>query len=118
MEKEEIINANIDYSSCILKTCSFGNILENNEIELFVTGSNKLKTKSFLHYLTYDLNSKDKTNKKENTLLFQTWNYTPCKIINYIIPIYINDSQNNYKNNKLSSGAFIFSSTLDLLLSI
>ena len=116
MEKEEIINTNIDYSSCILKTCSFGNILENNEIELFVTGSNKSKTKSFLHYLSYDLNSKDKTIKKENTILFQTWNYTPCKIINYIIPININDSQKNSESNKLSSGAFIFSSTLDLLL--
>ena len=116
MEKEEIINTNIDYSSCILKTCSFGNILENNEIELFVTGSNKSKTKSFLHYLSYDLNSKDKTIKKENTILFQTWNYTPCKIINYIIPININDSHKNSESNKLSSGAFIFSSTLDLLL--
>ena len=110
---EEIININLNYSPCIIKTCSFGNILNNNEIELFVTGTNKLKSKLFLHYLSYDLNSKDKDEKKENTILFQTWNYTPCKIINYLIPIYISNSQENSKN--LSSGALIFNSQLELL---
>ena len=114
MEKEEIINKNINYSPCIIKACSFGNILNNNEIELFVTGTNESKTKSFLHYFSYDLNSKEE-DKKDNTLLFQTWNYTKSKIINYLIPININDSQKN-ENNLESSGAFIFNSELELIL--
>ena len=111
---EEIININLNYSPCIIKACSFGNILNNNEIELFVTGTNKLKSKLFLQYLSYDLNSKDKDEKKESTILFQTWNYTPCKIINYLIPINISNSQENTQN--LSSGALIFNSQLELLL--
>ena len=89
---------------------------DNNEIEIFVCGKNKSKTSSFLHYLTYDFNSKDEKQKKETTLLFQTWNDTPSKTINYIIPIRINNSQNELKNNLLSSGAFLFSSQLELLL--
>ena len=84
MEKEEIINKNINYAPCIIKTCSFGNILNNNEIELFVTGTNESKTKSFLHYFSYDLNSKEE-DKKDNVLLFQTWNYTKSKIIIFFI---------------------------------
>lgn len=111
---EEIININLNYSPCNIKACSFGNILNNNEIELFVTGTNKLKSKLFLHYLSYDLNSKDKDEKKENTILFQTWNYTPCKIINYLIPINISNSLENTKN--LSSAVLIFNSQLELLL--
>ena len=116
MENNELINENIDYSPYILNTCSFGNIINSNEIEVFVSGTNKTKTKSFLHYLTYDFNSKDESHKKETTLLFQTWNNTPSKTINYIIPIRINNSQNEPQNNLLSSGAFIFSSQLELLL--
>ena len=116
MEKEELINVNIEYSPCNLKTCSFGNFINNKEIELFIIGTNESKTKIFLHYFSYDLNSKNKEEKKENTFLFQTWNFTPSKIINYLIPITINDSQNNSENQQLSSGAFIFNSQLELLL--
>ena len=115
MEKEGLINININYAPCNIKTCSFGNIINNNEIELFVTGTNRDKTKIFLHYFTYDLNSKEEDDKKENTLLFQTWNYTQSKIINHLIPFNINDSQNS-QNNLPSSGAMIFSSELELLL--
>ena len=53
MENNELVNININYSPCILKTCSFGNIINSNEIEIFVSGKNKAKTKSFLHYLTF-----------------------------------------------------------------
>ena len=111
MEENEKININIDYAPCTTKKCSFGNFLNNSEVELFITGENQSKSKSFLHYFTHDLYS---TNKKEKTFLFQTWNYTPSKIINYIIPIKLN-SQND-DNNKQSDGAFLFSSQLDLLL--
>ena len=111
---EEIVNINLNYSPYNLKTCSFGNILNSNEIELFITGSNELKTKIFLHYLTYDLNSQEKEEKKENTILFQTWNYTQSKIINYLIPVNISDSQENTQN--LSNAAFIFNSQLELLM--
>ena len=117
MQNIELTNINIDYSPCILKSCSFGNVLNNNEIELFVTGTNESKTKSFLHYFTYDLNEKDEKEKKENTLLFQTWNYTPSKIINYLIPFTMEGSQNDSKNSQLSSGVFIFDSQLSMLLS-
>jgi WD40 repeat protein len=116
MENNELINTNISYSPCILKNCTFGNLINGKEIEIFVSGTNKTKTKSFLHYFTYDFNSKDKDQKKESTILFQTWNDTPSKTINYIIPIRINNSQNESQNNLLSSGAFIFSSQLELLL--
>lgn len=117
MEKNEIININIDYNPCIIKTCSLGNVINNDEIEIFISGSNKSKTNSFLHYLTYNLKSKNDEEKKENTLLFQTWNYTPSEIINYLIPFLINDSSNAQQNNSLSSGAFIFNSQLKILLS-
>ena len=118
MDLDEKININLTYSPCKLKTFSFGNYLSNTdpEIELFITGSNESKTKSFLHYLTRNLSSNSISNtvqKKEKTFLFQTWNYTPSKIINSIIPIKLNQQNNN---NNLSDGAFLFSSQLELLL--
>ena len=118
MESNELTNINIQYSPCILKSCTIGNILNNNEIEIFVTGTNESKTKSFLHYLTYDLSQKNSEEKKENTFLFQTWNFLPSKIINYIIPFTMDgSSENNSQKNSLSSGAFIFDSQLNILLS-
>ena len=117
MESKELTNINIQYSPCILKSCTIGNILNNNGIEIFVTGTNESKTKSFLHYLTYDLSQKNSEEKNENTFLFQTWNYLPSKIINYIIPFTINGSENNSQKSSLSSGAFIFDSQLNILLS-
>jgi hypothetical protein len=123
MESNELTNINLKYSPCILNSCSFGNILNNNEIEIFVTGANESKTKSFLHYLTYDLNQKNskEKNENENTLLFQTWDYTPSKIINYIIPFTMegskNESSESSQNSWLSSGAFIFDSNVNILLS-
>jgi len=114
MELNEKININIDYSPYNIKKCSFGNFITNSEIELLITGENKSKTKSFLHYFSHNLNSQ---NEKETTFLFQSWNYTPSKSINYIIPINLkeqNDTNNNNKNTQ-SSGAFIFSSLVELL---
>ena len=114
MELNEKININIDYSPYNIKKCSFGNFITNFEIEILITGENKSKTKSFLHYFSHNLNSK---NEKETTFLFQSWNYTPSKSINYIIPINLkeqNDTNNNNKNTQ-SSGAFIFSSLVELL---
>ena len=117
MSKIGIINTNINYDPCIINSCSFGNMLNNNKIELFVSGRNESKTKGFLHYFTYDLNQEDKEEKRENTLLFQTWNYTQSKINNYIIPVNISDSKNNDdQTNILSNGAFLFNSNLELIL--
>ena len=113
MENNEVINVNIDYSPCSIKVCSFGNII-NNEIELFISGANESKELSFLHYLTYDYISKDENEKKENTILFKTWNYTQSKEINYLIPINVISSE--VQNNGLSNCAFIFDSKLELLL--
>ena len=115
MELNEKININIDYSPYNIKKCSFGNFITNSEIELLITGENKSKTKSFLHYFSHNLNSQ---NEKETTFLFQSWNYTPSKSINYIIPINLkeqNDTNNNNNKNTQSSGAFIFSSLVELL---
>ena len=112
MEPNSKINLNLDYSPCYIKNCSFGNFLNDTEVELFITGTNESKTKSFLHHFTHDLYS---NNKKEKTFLFQTWNYTPSKTLNYIIPIKLN-GQNDNNNNKQSDGAFLFSSQMELLL--
>ena len=115
MELNENININIDYSPYNINKCSFGNFITNSEIEILITGENKSKTKSFLHYFSHNLNSQ---NEKETTFLFQSWNYTPSKSINCIIPINLKDQNyNNNNNNKntQSSGAFIFSSQLELL---
>ena len=114
MELNEKININIDYSPYNIKKCSFGNFITNSEIELLITGENKSKTKSFLHYFSHNLNSK---NEKETTFLFQSWNYTPSKSINYIIPINLKDQNNTTNNNKNTqfSAAFIFSSQAELL---
>ena len=114
MELNEKININIDYSPYNIKKCSFGNFITNSEIELLITGENKSKTKSFLHYFSHNLNSK---NEKETTFLFQSWNYTPSKSINYIIPINLKEQKdtNNSNKNTQSSGAFIFSSLVELL---
>ena len=111
MESNTKININIDYSPCNLKKCSFGNFLNDTEVELFITGENESKTKSFLHYFTHDLYS---NTKKEKTFLFQTWNYTPSKSLNYILPIKL--EEHNDINNKKSDGAFLFSSQMELLL--
>ena len=105
------ININIDYSPCNLKKCSFGNFLNDTEVELFITGENESKTKSFLHYFTHDLYS---NTQKEKTFLFQTWNYTPSKSLNYILPIKL--KEHNDITNKKSDGAFLFSSQMELLL--
>ena len=116
MDFQEKINIELNYSPCKLKSCSFGNYISDKEIELFITGSNESKTKSFLHYFTRNLSStsdSDFHQKKEKTFLFQTWNYTPSKIINNIIPIRLSESNSNYN---LSDGAFLFSSQLELLL--
>ena len=110
MESYEKINTNIEYDPCIINYCSFGNFINDTEVELYITGTNKSKSKLFLHYFTHDLYS---SNKKEKTFLFQTWNNTPSKIINYIIPIKTNNQNNNIKQ---SDGAFIFSSQLELFL--
>ena len=113
MESSQKININLDYSPYNIKNCSFGNFINNSEIELLITGENKSKTKSFLHHFTHNLYSQ---NKKEQTFLFQTWNYTPSKTINYIIPI--NFQGQNANNNKYSQseGTFLFSSQAELLL--
>lgn len=113
MESNKKVNIKIDYNPCILKKCSFGNLINDTEVELFVTGINDSKSKSFLHYFTHDLYS---NNKKEKTFLFQTWNYTPSKIINYIIPIKLNKQNDNNNDIKQSDGAFLFSSQMELLL--
>ena len=128
MELNEKININLNYSPCELKYCSFGNFISNTSVELFVTGSNESKSKSFLHYFSHDLSSSsnnteqnENNSKKEKTFLFQTWNYTPSKIINHIIPIQFNEqsnTNNNIENTKMkkSDGALLFSSQVELLL--
>ena len=127
MESNEKININLNYSPCELKCCSFGNFISNTSVELFVTGSNEAKSKLFLHYFSHDLSSANNTeqnennSKKEKTFLFQTWNYTPSKIINHIIPIQFNEQNNtnsNIENTKMkkSDGALLFSSQVELLL--
>ena len=113
MEPNEKININLNYDPCTIKKCSFGNCINNREIELFVTGTNQSRTKSFLHYFSKDLYS---STKKEKTFLFQTWNYTPSKIINHIIPIKLNEQNSGNNNNKKSDGVLLFSSQLELLL--
>ena len=50
MESNKKININLNYSPCKLKTCSFGNFINESKVELFISGSNESKTKSFLHY--------------------------------------------------------------------
>ena len=71
MESNKKININLNYSPCKLKTCSFGNFINESKVELFISGSNESKTKSFLHYFCHDLFS---SKNKEKTFLFQTWN--------------------------------------------
>jgi len=119
MELNEKININLNYSPCRLKCCSFGNFINKSSVELFITGSNESKTKSFFHYLSQDLSSTHNQNKKnEKTYIFQTWNYTPSKIINHIIPIQFNEQNNNIQENtnmKKSDGALLFCSQVELL---
>ena len=66
MELNEKININLNYSPCELKYCSFGNFISNTSVELFVTGSNESKSKSFLHYFSHDLSSANNTEQNEN----------------------------------------------------
>ena len=115
MRKNEKININLNYNPCNITKCSFGNIINNTESELFISGINKSKTKIFFHYFSKDLYS---NNKKENTFLFQTWNYSPSKIINYIIPINERNIQNQNSGNinyNQTNGVFLFSSKVELL---
>ena len=113
MESNKKININLNYSPCKLKTCSFGNFINESKVELFISGSNESKTRSFLHYFSQDLFS---SKNKEKTFLFQTWNYTPSKIINHMIPIQFNSQNDENISTKKSDGALLFSSQVDLLL--
>ena len=113
MEPKEKININLKYDPCTLEKCLLGNYINNREIELFITGTNQSRTKSFFHYFSHDLYY---SSNKEKTFLFQTWDYTPSKIINHMIPIKLNEQNSGNINYKKTDGVFLFSSQLELLL--
>ena len=117
MCENETLNEIFDYQPNLIKNACIGNIINNNEIEIYITGDNQNKTKSFLHYFTFKKEPKYEKQVKEDTLLFQIWNYSPSQSINYIIPIESNSIQSISDNNIFFNTSYLFKSSLEILIS-
>ena len=76
-------NCDLNFEQLKIRCCGIGNYNENGIFDVYIFGDSNI-SKSFLYYFTY--NSLVKQDQK-NHLYFETWNTTPAKRLNYILPL-------------------------------